>query len=194
MARPRKKLKQADISKNSSIKISGVINKIKANERRYTISLVIIFMGIFIVVGFFTLRLNVKQYDEYLEKGVLSLYSKVVVLQEDDMLSDEDGIKTESYYISVYNGLESTVRYRILLVQDETLTSSCGCSGDIKPTDIKFSFGGDVVTFDSFEEMVIDSGKLEKFENQNSKVKVWLSEDATTHFHGRFIVEKIKTE
>ena len=49
MARPRKKIKQADISKNSSIKISGVINKIKANERRYTISLAIIFMGLFIL-------------------------------------------------------------------------------------------------------------------------------------------------
>ena len=31
MARPRKKIKHADISKNSSIKSSGVINKIKAN-------------------------------------------------------------------------------------------------------------------------------------------------------------------
>ena len=66
MARPRKKLKQADISKNSSIKISGVISKIKANERRYTISLAIIFMGLFIVIGFFTLKMNIKKYDDYL--------------------------------------------------------------------------------------------------------------------------------
>ena len=61
MARPRKKLKQADISKNSSIKISGVINKIKANERRYTASLVIIFMALFMVIGYFTLKLNIKE-------------------------------------------------------------------------------------------------------------------------------------
>lgn len=195
MVRPRKKLKQADISKNSSIKISGVINRIKANERKYTICLAIIFMGIFIVVGFFTLKLNIKQYDEYLEKDVLSLYSKMVLLNEDDKLSDDEGLKKDSYYINVYNGIEGKVRYRILLKKDETLTSNCGCSGDLKPTDIKFSFsGGDVVTFDSFDDMVIDSGILEKFDNDRVEVKVWLSEEATTHFHGKFIVENIKTE
>ena len=194
MARPRKKLKQADISKNSSIKISGVINKIKANERRYTISLAIIFMGLFIVIGFFTLKMNIKKYDDYLEKGTLSLYSKVVVLQDDDKLPDSEGIKTDSFYLNLYNGLESSVRYRILLVKDETLTSTCGCSGELKPSDIKFSFSGDAVTFDSFDNMVIDSGILEKFENDKVEVKVWLSEEATTHFHGRFVVEKIKTE
>ena len=133
MARPRKKIKQADISKNSSIKISGVINKIKANERRYTISLAIIFMGLFIVIGFFTLKMNVKEYDEYLKKGTLSSYSKIVALQDDNKFTDDEGIKSESYYINVYNGLDSTVRYRILLVKDETLTNTCGCEGELKP-------------------------------------------------------------
>lgn len=194
MARPRKKIKQADISKNSSIKISGIINKIKANERRYTISLAIIFMGLFIVIGFFTLKMNVKEYDEYLKKGTLSLYSKMVVLQDDNKFTDDEGINSESYYINVYNGLESTVRYRILLVKDETLTNACGCEGELKPNDLKFSFDGDVVTFDSFDDMVIDSGILEKFENDRVEVKVWLSEEATTHFHGRFIVENYKAE
>ena len=191
MARPRKKLKQADISRNSSIKISGVINKIKANERRYTISLVIIFMALFMVVGFFTLKLNVKKYDEYLEKGVLSLYSKLVVLQEENILTDDDGLKSNSYYISVYNGIEKNVRYRILLKKDETLTSRCGCEGELKPSDLKFSFNDDVVTFDSFDDIVIDAGMIEKFENKTIEVKVWLSEEAKTHFHGRFIVERI---
>ena len=191
MARPRKKLKQADISRNSSIKISGVINKIKANERRYTISLVIIFMALFMVVGFFTLKLNIKKYDDYLEKGVLSLYSKLVVLQEENILTDDVGLKSNSYYISVYNGIEKNVRYRILLKKDETLTSRCGCEGELKPSDLKFSFNDDVVTFDSFDDIVIDAGILEKFENKTVEVKVWLSEEAKTHFHGRFIVERI---
>lgn len=194
MARPRKKIKQSDISKNSSIKISGVINKIKANERRYTISLAIIFMGLFIVIGFFTLKMNVKEYDEYLKKGTLSSYSKIVALQDDNKFTDDEGIKSESYYINVYNGFDSTVRYRILLVKDETLTNTCGCEGELKPNDLKFSFDGDVVTFDSFDDMVIDSGILEKFENDKVEVKVWLSEEATTHFHGRFIVENYKAE
>lgn len=191
MARPRKKLKQADISRNSSIKISGVINKIKANERRYTISLVIIFMALFMIVGFFTLKLNVKKYDEYLEKGVLFLHSKLVVLQEENILTDDVGLKSDSYYINVYNGIEKNVRYRILLKKDETLTSRCGCEGELKPSDLKFSFNDDVVTFDSFDDIVIDAGIIEKFENKTVEVKVWLSEEAKTHFHGRFIVERI---
>lgn len=191
MARPRKKLKQADINRNSSIKISGVINKIKANERRYTASLVIIFMALFTVIGYFTLKLNIKEYDEYLEKGVLSLYSKMVTLQEENILSDEDGLKSESFYISVYNGIESDVRYRILLKKDETLTTNCGCEGELKPTDIKFSFNGDVVVFDSFDDMVIDSGIIKKFENNSISVKLWLSEEAKTHFHGKFIIERV---
>ena len=191
MARPRKKLKQADINRNSSIKISGVINKIKANERRYTASLVIIFMALFMVIGYFTLKLNIKEYDEYLEKGVLSLYSKMVTLQEENVLSDEDGLKSESFYISVYNGIESDVRYRILLKKDEKLTTKCGCEGELKPTDIKFSFNGDVVVFDSFDDMVIDSGIIKKFENNSVSVKLWLSEEAKTHFHGKFIIERV---
>lgn len=191
MTRPRKKLKQADISKNSSIKISGVINKIKANERRYTISLAIIFMGLFMVIGFFTLRLTVDENDKYLKQNVLASHSKVVVLQENDILSDEEGLKLDSYFINIYNGIDEEVRYRVLLKIDETLTSTCGCGGELKPSDIKFSFNDDVVTFDSFEDMVIDSGIIKKHENQIVEVKLWLSEEATTHFHGRFIVERV---
>ena len=82
MARPRKKLKQADINRNSSIKISGVINKIKANERRYTASLVIIFMALFMVIGYFTLKLNIKEYDEIEYMEVLKV-DKLLFNKED---------------------------------------------------------------------------------------------------------------
>ena len=149
------------------------------------------FMALFMIVGFFTLKLNVKKYDEYLEKGVLSLHSKLVVLQEENILADDVGLKSDSYYISVYNGIEKNVRYRILLKKDETLTNRCGCEGELKPSDLKFSFNDDVVTFDSFDDIVIDAGIIEKFENKTVEVKVWLSEEAKTHFHGRFIVERI---
>ena len=35
---------------------------------------------------------------------------------------------------------------------------------------------------------------LKYYENDKVEVKVWLSEEATTHFHGRFIVENYKAE
>ena len=44
----KKKLKQANINRNTSIEVSHTIKKIKENERKYTIILVIFFM---IIIG-----------------------------------------------------------------------------------------------------------------------------------------------
>ena len=192
MARPRKKILQKDISRNSSIKITGTINKIKANERKYTICLVIIFMTLFTVIGYFTLKINVTKYDEYLKRGSITLYSKVVALDETQVLNNQDGLKTEDYSITIYNGIEKEVRYRILLRKDETLTNLCDCRDvEIQPNNLRISFDGDVVTYNSFDDIVIDTGVLSEYEDKTIKVKVWLSEDTNTHFHGRFILERI---
>lgn len=192
MARPRKKILQKDISRNSSIKITGTINKIKANERKYTICLVIIFMALFTVIGYFTLKINVTKYDEYLKKGSITLYSKVVALDETQVFSDQDGLKTDDYSITIYNGIEKEVRYRILLRKDETLTNLCDCRDvEIKPNNLRISFDGDIVTYNDFNDIVIDTGVLKEYEDKTITVKVWLSEDTNTHFHGRFILERI---
>ena len=192
MARPRKKILQKDISRNSSIKITGTINKIKANERKYTICLVIIFMTLFTVIGYFTLKINVTKYDEYLKRGSITLYSKVVALDEKQVFSDQDGLKTDDYSITIYNGIEKEVRYRILLRKDETLTNLCDCRDvEIKPNNLRLSFDGDIVTYNSFDDIVIDTGVLSEYEDKTIKVKVWLSKDTNTHFHGRFILERI---
>ena len=192
MVRPRKKILQKDISRNSSIKITGTINKIKANERKYTICLVIIFMALFTVVGYFTLKINVTKYDEYLKRGSITLYSKVVTLDEKQVLNDQDGLKTEDYLITIYNGIEKEVRYRVLLRKDETLTNLCDCRDvEIKPNNLRVSFDGDVVTYNSFDDIVIDTGVLSEYEDKTIKVKVWLNEDTNTHFHGRFILERV---
>ena len=39
-------------------------------------------MTLFTVIGYFTLKINVTKYDEYLKRGSITLYSKVVALDE----------------------------------------------------------------------------------------------------------------
>ena len=129
---------------------------------------------------------------EYLKKGSITLYSKVVALDETQVLNDQDGLKTEDYSITIYNGIEKEVRYRILLRKDETLTNLCDCRDvEIKPNNLRISFDGDVVTYNSFDDIVIDTGVLSEYEDKTIKVKVWLSEATNTHFHGRFILERV---
>lgn len=190
MARLRKMISEEDISKNSSVKISGTINRIKANERKYTIYLVIIFMFLFTIVGYFTLKFNVDDYNKDLKKDSITLNSDIVTLSEEDRLSDLDGLKSKSYKITIESGIEEATRYRIRLVKDDTLTDMCGCLEEIKPSDLRVSFDGDIVTYNNFDDIVIDTGKIRVHEVRTTYVKIWLSEDATTHFHGRFILEK----
>ena len=46
----KNKLKIEDVNRNSAKNVSHTINKIKSNERKYTIILVFIFMILFIVI------------------------------------------------------------------------------------------------------------------------------------------------
>ena len=47
------KLKSDDINKNTGRDISHTISKIQANEKKYTIILVLVFMAIFFTISFF---------------------------------------------------------------------------------------------------------------------------------------------
>ena len=129
MARPRKKILQKDISRNSSIKITGTINKIKANERKYTICLVIIFMTLFTVIGYFTLKINVTKYDEYLKRGSITLYSKVVALDEKQM----ETLK-ELQIRAKENGVETKLLNREELLKEEPQLTDEVVGGLLAPT------------------------------------------------------------
>ena len=59
MAR-KKRLKKSDINKNNSIEISGSINRLKSQESKYTLFLVIFFMIIFCIICYYTLSFNDK--------------------------------------------------------------------------------------------------------------------------------------
>lgn len=193
MARPRKKLTQADISRNSSIKITGTINKIKANERKYTTYLVITFMFLFMVIGYFTLKVNTDKHDEYFNKDSLSMYSKVITLNEKDVLSDEDGLKQKGHSLNLYSGIKGNVKYRILIKKDDTLTGLCDCSENlVEAKNIKCSINGsEIITFTDINNMVIDSGMMQENESKAMNIKLWLNEGTNTHFHGKFILERV---
>ena len=108
MARPRKKLQQSDINRNTSVEVSHTIKKIKENERKYTIVLVIIFMSIFSIIGYKLFSVdsnilfnNVSAYSKY--NSYFSISSEVLTLTNKDIYSDDLGIKTEKDSINITN-------------------------------------------------------------------------------------------
>ena len=52
------KKKKPDIKKRTNTKMSKSVKKIKDNENKYTFLLVLFFMLLFIVIGYFTLRVQ----------------------------------------------------------------------------------------------------------------------------------------
>ena len=106
MARKRtKKLNIHDIHKNNDVEVSHAIQKIKENERKYTAILVLIFMSIFVVLGYFSLRVNYHYLSEnnYLPVNSYSTAGEVITLTTDNILSDQEGLLSLPYHYQFSN-------------------------------------------------------------------------------------------
>ena len=197
MGRPIKKLQKSDINKNSSSQVSHTIRKIKENEAKYTAVLVLVFMALFCVIGFFTLRVNngfltdsVHQLD-VADYG-LSLSSSVVTLSASNVMSEEEGLQSNPYYLTVENRTMHDMNYKIVLVEDEDLYESCGCQS-IPLNQIHFSFEEEHSTIldesHTIGEAFLMSGKKKQY-----KVRIWLDSSYDSfleaHFHGHFVIER----
>ena len=99
-----KKLSSNDINKNSSVQVSHSINKIKENELKYTIILVIIFMVVFAFAGYISLRVS----NDYINDKVfynynLAFSTNSVTLTNRNILSDENGLKSKGVNYTIKN-------------------------------------------------------------------------------------------
>lgn len=194
----KKKLKKSDINKNNSIEISGSINKLKSQEAKYTLFLVMFFMIIFCIIGYNTLSFNDKVMiygksndtsDDY-----ISSKSELVTLTENNVLSDEAGLLSKNINVEIENGSDFELNYRIVFKQDDNIVLSCGClDKKMDSSLIKFSIDGEKIQqLDG--EMVITEGRLEPSKNIVIPVKMWVSEEASNkdlHFHGHFVLEEL---
>jgi preprotein translocase subunit SecG len=189
------KLKASDINRNNGKDISHTINKIKANERRYTIILVIVFIIIFLVIGYSALKSEVKKI--YNNDSNLVIKSPLIKLSSGDVLSDEVGLKRENIKLKVSNNTGVDLNYRIVLKEDLDSKKKCGCdSNSFNIKNISYSLDGKTVRMFNNDLNVITTGMLKSYKTDNVNIKIWLNniDNKDSHFHGKFIVENMKIE
>ena len=195
MARPKKKLKQANINRNTSIEVSHTIKKIKENERKYTIILVIFFMIIIGIVGYNVLTIdNSELYSDIKvassTNNYLSLSSNNIVLTNKDIISDENGLKNNRYSIHVANNTDRIQKYKVYFISD--YKDICKCNNKIfNKNSIHYSINKkDVLTL---KDDLFVEGILKKGEEETIEFNMWISEDKKIeeelHFHGHFIIK-----
>ncbi|MDY5874807.1 MAG: hypothetical protein SPJ74_01890 [Bacilli bacterium] len=199
----KNKLKIENVNRNSSKNVSHTINKIKSNERKYTIILVFIFMILFIVICFFLFRVNGNKLYSSVDSArneMLESSSRVITLTNDYILSDKVGLKTDKYVVTINNDIPEILNYKIKLVRDDIITSKCKCdTTSLLLNNIKYSLDGKNISTlveNNNKEIIITTGSLKSGENKKVNINLWIDEnvskDKEHHFHGYFKVERIE--
>lgn len=199
----KNKLKIENVNRNSSKNVSHTINKIKSNERKYTVILVFIFMILFIVICFFLFRVNGNKLYSSVDSAkneMLESSSRVITLTNDYILSDKVGLKTDKYVVTINNDIPEILNYKIKLVRDDIITSKCKCdTTSLLLNNIKYSLDGKNISTlveNNNKEIIITTGSLKSGENKKVNINLWIDEnvakDKEHHFHGYFKVERIE--
>lgn len=189
------KLTKKDIggSKNN---ILHSINHIRANENKVIAILTVIFIVIFGVVGYFTLTVDSSSLLSNISKSAditgVSVSTRVVTLDSEDVMSDEEGLKSLPITVSIHNGLEDLYSYQLSLKYDEFIKKACECEKSIDKNYIHYSVDGiNVKTLN--DDMILDVNSVEESTGKDINIRIWVSNeinlDDETHFHGRFNVE-----
>ena len=197
MARPKKKLQKSDINRNTSVELSHTIKKIKENERKYTIILVIIFMFVIVGIGYKILSIDnttilsdVKNYSK--GNSYFSSSSQKITLTNDNVLEDKDGLSLKKNVIQITNNTNLDKYYKIYFVSDDKELCNCGNKiFDMKK--IRFSLDGSTV-LSLGEKNLFAEGVIGKWEKRNITYNIWIDKnvnlDEEYHLHGYFIVEE----
>ena len=194
MARKRtKKLNIHDIHKNNDVEVSHAIQKIKENERKYTAILVLIFMSIFVVLGYFSLRVNYHYLSEnnYLPVNSYSTAGEVITLTTDNILSDQEGLLSLPYHYQFSNDYSKDINYQIVLVQDKDYTNLCGCDS-FANNNIRYSLDGKTIK-KLPEDGVIENGVLRSNSVRDLSIYLWVDDSLSNnnlHYHAFLTIEK----
>ena len=177
------------------------INHIRANENKVIAILTVVFIIIFGVVGFFTLSVDSTSLLSNIKKSAdlmgVSVSSHVFTLDSEDVMSDEDGLKSTPVTISIHNGFNDLYSYQLRLSEDEYIKKVCECENKIDPKYIHYSIDGINVKTLS-DDMLLDVSSVDEFIGKDINIRIWVSDETTlddeTHFHGRFNVESCTLE
>lgn len=188
--------KSSDVNKNSGIKITHTINKIKEHEARYTAILTGIFMVLIVAVVYFSIRFensNLSSYSKYTSYSHLSSSGRIVHIGNNDIKSDNEGLKSEPVSVSFSNMTNHTINYVIRFEKEESMIENCNCEiADYK--NIRFSLDGkNVRTFDN-DDMIVTTGMIKSNNDDALNVRFWfdneLDKNSDCNFYGKFVFEE----
>lgn len=201
----KKKLTQADIKKYSSTEIDHVILKIKANERKYKIISVSVILLVFLVCSYIVfstiqdshVKPTFKVGNIYYEFNETSNgLGNVIGLVDVSPLSDEDGTRTRTYKVKVYNSSSKREKVEIFIFDDKEMVSLDNCHDKlVERKFIKYSVNGKESAFlDDDEEVSIISDELAAKESKTYIIRCWVSDTYTendvVHYHGTIMVKQ----
>ncbi|MBR3211260.1 MAG: hypothetical protein IKF71_04940 [Bacilli bacterium] len=199
MARKRKRIriKAEDVTKNSGKEISHTITKIKKHEKLYTFILVVIFMITISLSFLIGLSSDKYQwYDESLYDSNISLSGRLVALSSKNVMSDAEGLKSDTYDIKFSNNTSNYINYILRFALDEETVERCDCRDQIISFDkIKYSLDGKKVNRFTEETMIITTGMLKAKESDSLKVHIWLDESVEEEeclYYGKFVLEQLE--
>lgn len=185
MARPKRKLQKSDINRNTSIEVSHTIKKIKENERKYTVILVIIFMSIFSIIGYKVFSINSDVLIENVKAySYFSASLEKITLTNKDIYNDEEGLKTKKHVLSLTNNTNIDKEYKVYFIEDENNTIN----------NIKYSFNQkDILKLG--EGNLFTEGTIRKGESINISYNIWIDNkdidlDKDYQIKGHFIVKE----
>ena len=202
MARMRKKLKQKDINKNSSVEVSHTIKRIKENELKYTIVLVVFFMFIFGVFGYLTLRVSndkiaVSNIKNNVSIGFNSaIQGEVIFLDKHNIMSDVEGLRTNGYQVDIENTTNNSFIYQIYLSSYDNQIELCGCKDRIiDPKYIRYSLDGIITkSLDSNNGLLLTEVPITGRVLKRLNIRIWLDEsldkNSDYHYHGYLKMKK----
>ena len=191
------KLVEEDIHKNSGKEISHTITKIKEHEKLYTFILVIIFMITISVSVFLGLSVDkYKLYDASYYASNFTMRGQLVALSSNDVMSDEDGLKSQTYNVKYSNNTSRHINYLLRFTLDEETIERCNCRDRIVSFQkLKYSIDGKSVQQFTDETMIITAGMLSSRKSDSLKIHLWIDEsmeDSDCLYYGKFIIEELE--
>lgn len=179
-----------------------ITQELKDHEKKYTIILVVLFLFVFGFLGYSLLSIDNKEI-KTLDKTINYRYSSIsssfqlITLTDKNKLTDKDGLNTNKLSIHVENTTDNKYDYKIVLKKDKSTTKSCGCEKNIEDYKyIRYSLDGEK-TLKLDKDMVIYKGTLNKDEEKDILINIWLDKSLSInnyHFHGYFSIEKINQD
>lgn len=190
------KLAEEDINKNSGKEISHTISKIKAHERLYTFLLVIVFMVTISVSVFLGLKVDsYVLYDPSYYLSSFSLSGQSVTLTSNNIMSDEEGLRSPQKTLDFSNNTNHKVNYIIRFAVDEDMFEKCDCKDKVVDYHmIKYSLDGKTVQTFTDETMIITAGMIKEKSDDYLNIKFWIDDsiEGEAYFYGKFIMEELE--